>query len=196
MKKLNNAIFAKGIAALLAISAIAPGAVYAANTKAPENVIGVQAAEDAAINDAGVKKEDVTNIRTHLEKDDGRYVYDVDFYVGNVEYDYEILAEDGKILEKEKEEKKHVAGTGNSDSGQTAASTQSDQFIGVDKAREIALEHAGLIKEEVTNCTVDLDKHEKTPEYEVEFFFGDMEYEYDIDAVTGKILESSAEIDD
>lgn len=196
MKKLNNVIFAKGIAALLAISAIAPGAVYAANTKAPENVIGVQAAEDAAINDAGVKKEDVTNIRTHLEKDDGRYVYDVDFYVGNVEYDYEILAEDGKILEKEKEEKKHVAGTGNSDSGQTAASTQSDQFIGVDKAREIALEHAGLIKEEVTNCTVDLDKHEKTPEYEVEFFFGDMEYEYDIDAVTGEILESSAEIDD
>lgn len=196
MKKLNNAIFAKAIAALLAISAIAPGAVYAADTKAPENVIGVQAAEDAAIKDAGVKKEDVTNIRTHLEKDDGRYVYDVDFYVGNVEYDYEILAEDGKILEKEKEEKKHVAGTGNSDSGKTAAAAQSDQFIGVDKAREIALEHAGLIKEEVTNCTVDLDKHEKTPEYEVEFFFGDMEYEYDIDAVTGKILESSAEIDD
>ena len=201
MKKLNNAVLAKGIAALLAISAIAPGAVYAADTKTPENVITAQAAEDAAIKDAGVKKEEIPNIRTHLEKDDGRYVYDVDFYVGNVEYDYEILAEDGKILEKEKEMKKHVAGSGNTDSEKTtapdqAADAQTDNFICVDKAREIYLEHAGLKADEVTNCTVDLDKHEKTPEYEIEFFFGDMEYEYDIDAVTGEILDSSAEIDD
>ena len=200
MKKLNKSLLANGIAILLAITAIAP-AVYAADTKVPENVIGVQAAEEAAFKDAGVKKEDVTNIRTNLEIDEGRYIYDVEFFVGNVEYEYEILAEDGKILEKDKEVRKHLTGNDKSASGKTAApdkaaDKKADKFIGVEKARQIALDHAGLKADEVTNMVVDLDRHEKVPEYEVEFFYGDMEYEYDIDAVTGKVLDFSAEIDD
>lgn len=199
MKKVNKSLLAKVIAVLLAISALAP-AVYAAD-KAPGKVIGVQAAEEAAFKDAGVKKADVTNLRTNLELDEGRYIYDVEFFVGNVEYEYEILAEDGKILEKDKEVRKHLAGNDKSASSKAktpdkSADAKADKFIGVEKARQIALEHAGLTADEVTNMVVDLDRHEKVPEYEVEFFYGDMEYEYDIDAVTGKILDFSAEIDD
>ena len=78
----------------------------------------------------------------------------------------------------------------------TAADKKTDKYIGVEKARKIALEHAGLKADEVTYMKVDLDKHERIPEYEIEFFYGDMEYEYDIDAVTGKVLEFSSEIDD
>ena len=198
MKKHNKAMLAKVIAVLLAITALAP-AVYAAD-KAPGKVIGVQAAEEAAFNDAGVKKEDVPNIRTNLELDDGRYIYDVEFFVGNVEYDYEILAENGDILEKDKEVRKHLAGNDNSaakaTSSDKAADKKTDKYIGVEIARKIALEHAGLKADEVTYMKVDLDKHERIPEYEIEFFYGDMEYEYDIDAVTGKVLEFSSEIDD
>lgn len=198
MKKHNKAMLAKVIAVLLAITALAP-AVYAAD-KAPGKVIGVQAAEEAAFNDAGVKKEEVTNIRTNLELDDGRYIYDVEFFVGNVEYEYEILAENGDIVEKDKEVRKHLAGNDNSaakaTSSDKAADKETDKFIGVEKARKIALEHAGLKADEVTNMSVDLDRHERIPEYEVEFFCGDMEYEYDIDAVTGKVLDFSSEIDD
>ncbi len=198
MKKHNKAMLAKVIAVLLAITALAP-AVYAAD-KAPGKVIGVQAAEEAAFNDAGVKKEEVTNIRTNLELDDGRYIYDVEFFVGNVEYEYEILAENGDIVEKDKEVRKHLAGNDNSaakaTSSDKAADKETDKFIGVEKARKIALEHAGLKADEVTNMSVDLDRHERIPEYEVEFFYGDMEYEYDIDAVTGKVLDFSSEIDD
>ena len=84
MKKINNAVLAKGIAALLAITAIAP-ARLCSRYKNPGKVISVQAAEEAAFKDAGVRKEDVTNIRTNLEIDDGRYISDVEFYVGNVE---------------------------------------------------------------------------------------------------------------
>ena len=186
MKKHNKAMLAKVIAVLLAITALAP-AVYAAD-KAPGKVIGVQAAEEAAFNDAGVKKEDVSNIRTNLELDDGRYIYDVEFFVGN------------DILEKDKEVRKHLAGNDNSaakaTSSDKAADKKTDKYIGVEKARKIALEHAGLKADEVTYMKVDLDKHERIPEYEIEFFYGDMEYEYDIDAVTGKVLEFSSEIDD
>lgn len=198
MRKHNKAMLAKVIAVLLAITALAP-AVYAAD-KAPGKVIGVEAAEEAAFNDAGVKKEEVTNIRTNLELDDGRYIYDVEFFVGNVEYDYEILAENGDIVEKDKEVRKHLAGNDNSAANATssdkAADKETDKFIGVEKARKIALEHAGLKADEVTNMSVDLDRHERIPEYEIEFFYGDMEYEYDIDAVTGKVLDFSSEIDD
>lgn len=207
MRKINNAVLAKGIAALLAISAIAPGAVYAAaTTDAPANAIGIEAAEAAAIKDAGVKKEDVTSIRAHLEKDDGIYVYDVDFYVGNVEYEYEILAENGKVLEKEKEVKK--AATGNKSAAATTAqkkttaaagntqSADAGTYIGEEKAKKIALEDAGFDEDEVTYLYAKFDNDDKGPEYEVEFFQGEMEYEYDIDAVTGEILDSSCEIDD
>ncbi len=210
MRKMNNTVLAKGIAALLAISAIAPGAVYAAETKAPANVIGIEAAEDVAIKDAGVKKEDVTSIRAHLERDDGRYVYDVDFYVGNVEYEYEILAEDGKILEKDKEDKTRPASSGQKTAAaktqktdtakKTAASasakTQTDTYIDIEDAKKIALDDAGLKSDEVTYFKIDFDKDGKIPEYEIEFFHGKMEYEYDINALTGEIIDSSAEIDD
>ena len=42
----------------------------------------------------------------------------------------------------------------------------------------------------------DDDDDDEAPEYEIEFFKGNIEYEYDIDALTGKILDFSSEIDD
>ena len=45
---------------------------------------------DSALTDAQVEAEAVTNIRIKFTVDDGRQVYDVEFYVTNQEYDYEI----------------------------------------------------------------------------------------------------------
>lgn len=206
MGNLYNTVFAKGVAALLTISVIAPATVFAADTAAvPAKAIGVEAAEEAAIKDAGVKMEEITGIHAHLEKDDGKYVYDVDFYVGDVKYEYEINAEDGKILEKDKEVKKSSAKTVNkstdkADAGKTTgtkdAKTAAETFIEIEEAKKIALKDAGLKEDEVTFCTVEFDNDGRIPEYEIEFFKGKMEYEYDIDAVTGEILNSSSEIDD
>ena len=43
-----------------------------------------------AFQDAGVEEANVTGIRIHQEYDDGREKYEIDFYVDNREYDYDI----------------------------------------------------------------------------------------------------------
>ena len=69
------------------------------NTFAANNYIGVEKAKSIALKDAGVSG--ATFVKTKLETEDGVKVYDVEFYKANVEYDYEIDAITGKILEKD-----------------------------------------------------------------------------------------------
>ena len=66
--------------------------------------------------------------------------------------------------------------------------------IGKDKAKSIALKHAGFSAGDVTGLQVEYDKDDGVPIYEVEFDHGRKEYSYEIHAETGKIL--SWEIDD
>ena len=68
------------------------------------------------------------------------------------------------------------------------------QLITPQQAQEIALEHAGVTAEEVTGLHAVMDIDNGRQEYDVEFRVGHLEYEYEIDAATGKIL--STEIDD
>jgi len=57
-----------------------------------------------------------------------------------------------------------------------------------DEAKEIALKNAGLRGEDVTFVRSHPDWEDGRPTYEIEFFTNDMEYDYEIDAVTGNIL--------
>ena len=56
------------------------------------------------------------------------------------------------------------------------------------EAKEIALKNAGLREEDVTFVRSHPDWEDGRPTYEIEFFTNDMEYDYEIDAVTGNIL--------
>ena len=48
---------------------------------------------------AGLSASQVTFVRAYLDWDDGRYVYDVEFYTSDYkEYDYEIDAYTGAVL--------------------------------------------------------------------------------------------------
>lgn len=71
-----------------------------------------------------------------------------------------------------------------------------DEKIGEDKAKEIALEHAGLKESDVSHIFVELDFDDGILRYEVDFHQGQYEYDYDIDAKTGKILSYDKDIDD
>ena len=68
-----------------------------------------------------------------------------------------------------------------------------DTYIGNEKALSIALEHAGLSASALTKKEIELDDEDDRMIYKVELEAGKDEYEYEIDAVTGDILE--AEID-
>lgn len=78
---------------------------------------------------------------------------------------------------------------------QTVAPTQAAASgISADRAKQIALSHAGVSGASFTK--VELDTDDGVRVYEIEFKVGNVEYDYDIDATSGAILSSSSEIDD
>lgn len=77
----------------------------------------------------------------------------------------------------------------------TTSGTASDKsYIGKDKALEIALSDAGVSS--VTWSEVEMDYDDGFMTYEVEFTYNNREYDYEINAITGDILESNREYDD
>ncbi|MCD8122798.1 MAG: PepSY domain-containing protein [Clostridiales bacterium] len=63
------------------------------------------------------------------------------------------------------------------------------EYIGIDAAKETALDAAGLESGQVTFTTAGLDNKNGIFYYRVEFQDNDVAYSYDIDALTGVIIE-------
>lgn len=75
----------------------------------------------------------------------------------------------------------------------TAPLPAAGEDIGVEKAKEIALEKAGVKAEDTLFINAHLDRDDGRVEYDVEFVSGNTEYEVSVDAVTGAINEFSSE---
>lgn len=145
-----------------------------------------------ALKDAGFKDTDVTGLHAELERDDGITIYDVDFYKDGKEYDYEIHAETGEILKPAKK-----AETANSTATTTAKPTAStSKQLTKDQAISKALSHAGLKKSQVSKLRAEQDKDDGVTLYEVDFETADWEYEYEINAKTGKIIKAEKDRND
>ena len=67
------------------------------------------------------------------------------------------------------------------------------EYIGLDAAKAVALEDAGVQEASAQFSTAGLDKRNGIDYYDVEFTANGQEYEYDIDAVTGLIIEHSVD---
>ena len=70
----------------------------------------------------------------------------------------------------------------------TQAMPETTEFIGEEKAKEIALQKAGLTAEDVTFTKIGLDRDDGVWQYEIEFRQDKTEYETDINAVDGTII--------
>ena len=75
------------------------------------------------------------------------------------------------------------------------AATQ-DNYIGENAAKDIALAHAGVAEADIFDLDLKLDTDDAVVHYDVDFKAGGMEYDYDIDPVTGDILKAESEVDD
>ena len=139
---------------------------------------------------------DATGVRVKRDRDDGRLVYDVDFYAGNAEYEYTIAAADGAVLESSRESFGGGGTGGNASGGNTTGGNASGGDIGADRAQSIALGHAGLAAGDVYGLKTERDRDNGVTVYEVEFKAGGYEYDYEINASTGEILGHSREYDD
>ena len=154
---------------------------------AASNRITLEEAKKVALDDAKLTAADVTFTKAKLDYDDGRAVYDIEFYSGAKEYDYEIDAATGRILEKDIDR--------NDDVNTPSAGQDSQTYITAEQAKAVALSAAGFSASEVRGLKAEFDVDNGRAVYEVEFKKGIFEYDYDIDAVSGKVLKAEKEAD-
>ena len=158
---------------------LAIGGVAMADDSAPsvkkqaEKLISLQEAKQVATQK--VKGGIVTEIE--LDKDDGRYHFDIDLKDEKYEYDLEVDAYTGKIIKFEKEvekERKQV----NKQQVKSAKLLTEEEAIAVAKKRA-----SGTVKE------IELGEDDGRKVYEIEMRDGEFKYEIELDAKTGEILE-------
>lgn len=151
------------------------------------NYIGMDRAKEIAFEAVGCVEQDVLGLDTEFDFDDGKYLYEIEFTYGGKEYDYEIVAESGEVYKVEV------------DGVTTVFSTPSDvnvTFIGVESVKEIVLADSGISADSAIFDKVKLEKEHGVYVYEVEFAVGAVEYEYEINAVTGAIIKKEIDDDD
>ena len=167
---------------------------YIASTPDASNYITAEQAKSAALSHAGVSANDAIFVKAGLDWDDGKVHYEVEFYAGNTEYDYDIDAVSGAVLSYDREwDDFSLKGYQNTDSSTGTGSTSQSNLITEAKAKEIALAKAPA-GATVVKC--ELDRDDGRYVYEIEMRSGYMEYECDINAVTGVIIDWDADWDD
>lgn len=164
-------------------------------------------ARQIALSSVGVSADKATFTKEVL--DEG--VYEIDFYTESNEYDFEIDADTGAIVDREVSPRELSLPAddgqqeGNSDaltesSGKATQpatestmqnNTNDGDVIGVAAAKEIALDHAGLSSASFSKAHLDYDDGIRV--YDIEFVAGDREYDYEINAYTGAIIEYDTE---
>ena len=140
-------------------------------------------AEDAkakALAHAGLAAADVTFIMAELDRDDGRLVYDVEFYTADYkEYDYEIDAATGDVVSYDYD-------------AESYAPPAASGTISAEDAKALALAQVpGAAASDIREFETDRD--DGRVEYEGKIVYGGMEYEFEIDGYSGAIRSWEAE---
>ncbi len=159
------------------------GAASVPQETLPAEGLSEAEAKAAALEHAGVAEADTTGMLVKLEMDDGILQYDVEFYAGDMEYDYEINATTGEILgfDHEWDHDHH------SQAGAAGNSAEGGQFT-QEQAIALALSQvSGATQDHITQFKTDYDEGRLI--YEIEIRYNNTECELEIDANTGQILE-------
>ena len=90
------------IAVILCLVA-AVTAVVLYKVLAPQPELTEEQALTIALEHAGLTEEQVSYLNAHLDRDDGRWVYEIEFREGRIEYEYAVRASDGKIVDYDKD---------------------------------------------------------------------------------------------
>ena len=146
-------------------------------------------AKAVAFADAGIREADAFRVTAVLDYDDGVQVWEVEFHVnikgGYVEYDYEINAADGAILEKSTETKTITPPPASGTSVDAAA------------AKAAAFADAQVAAADVVTVYAHTDYEDDVKCWDIEFTVavpgGYIEYDYEIRAADGAILDKDSE---
>jgi len=156
-------------------------------------------AESIAIAHAGLNAKNVTHLKSEYDVDDGVKHYDIEFRSGDYEYDYEVNAESGTVISWDKEYEKSSKTTNKTEpkpeSKPAETKTESEHkteskatLLTNAEAESIAIAHAGLNAKDVTRLKSEFDVDDGVKQYDIEFRSGDYEYDYEVNAESGKVI--------
>lgn len=124
-------------------------------------------------------------------------IYEVEVYYNNRDYEYKIDAKKGniiytdyvKITNNNSNSNPNQSNGNNASNGGNANNINgTTPSITLDNAKTIALTDAGLDINSVKFTREELEHDNHTLVYELEFFAGTIEYDYEINANTGEII--------
>lgn len=211
--------FGKKAAAVLAGTLLAAGLTACGGTGGTAAAGDVTETEAASIamEHAGVKEDDALSLRVSQEEEDGVAVYDVEFATADRRYHCDVVRSSGEVLNFSynavtsgddqaddgaaaqtsgaQESSASAAQTDDASASSAQQSTASSGTIDEAQARSIALEHAGVAESDAKFYRVERDNDDGRAVYEVEFYSGNTEYDYEISAETGEILSYDSDIE-
>lgn len=127
-----------------------------------------------------------------FEFDNG--IYEVEVYYQNRDYEYKIDAKEGKIIYTDfrnintNNQNNSNNGNNNGNSNGQNSLNGVTASITLEEAKNIALTNAGLDINSVRFTREELDHDNHTLVYELEFYYNNIEYDYEINATTGDII--------
>ena len=152
----------------------------------PSAYITEEQAQALALEHAGVSENETSFVRTHMDWDNGKWKYEVEFYKDTAEYDYDVDAVTGEILSYDYDAEYYA---------QPSGSPADGAKITKDEAKQIALEHAGMTEDGVSRLRIEFDYEHGKAVYDVEWRVDWTEYSYEIDANSGDILSHEQDAD-
>jgi len=178
MKKIITAGFVLMLILAIGTSALAGGS------------LSLEQAKQAALDYAGVKAADAFFTKSKTDWDDGRETYELEFYAGSTEYEVDVDAATGRIVEfsKEYHEGMNPGGMGGNRADSPAGASPS-----MEQAKQAALDYAGVSASDARFTKSGTDRDDGREVYEIEFYVGRTEYDADVDVQTGKIVHFSVE---
>lgn len=208
---MKKSILSIAMTAAIPLAALSLAACGGSQTASTADYIGIDAAKEAALSDAGVSADGAEFSTAGLDSRNGVFYYVVDFTENGVNYEYDIDALTGVVIERAKTPAaggQGEAGTETAAASETAApagesaaqvpastspagsqGTGSGGPITEAEARAIALSQAGLTEADVRFIESKKDRHDGQSVFEVEFdaLTGE-EYSYDIREADGAIV--------
>ncbi len=149
-----------------------------------DGLIGLDKAKELVLAQLDIDEADFTD--KEYELDDGRY--ELEFTAGGIEYDFEVDAYTGKILKAEAEkDDDHDDWDDDDDDDIYVAPT-----LTLEEAKAAVFAKLGITEDQVTGLEAEYDDDH----FEIEFRYNGMEYDYEVDGKTGKILKEDIERDD
>lgn len=149
------------------------------NTNTSTGAVDKAKAQEIALAHAGIKAADATITKSKLDYDDGRQIYEIEWYANGAKYDYEVDAATGEIVNSGYE-------------AQTVVGTGSSATVSEATAKQTALARvSGATEKDIYEWKLDYD--DGRPEYEGKIIYGGTEYDFTIDATSGTVTEWEAE---